>query len=109
MGAVPAVGARSPVAHQRPDQIRSQLRCGRTPRGLQAAGGFHAQSLRTQLAAGVPLPRGAMSGPAIRIGFFGKLPSRGDFVRMYLSRAIVTAWDQWLQSVMPEAQAHLSE
>jgi type VI secretion system protein ImpM len=50
-----------------------------------------------------------MSGPAVRIGFFGKLPSRGDFVRVCLSRAATAGWDEWLQSVMPGAQAHLDE
>jgi type VI secretion system protein ImpM len=51
------------------------------------------------------MPNGAMNGESdmdsVRIGFFGKLPSRGDFVRAGLSRAIVTAWDGWLQDVMP--------
>lgn len=50
-----------------------------------------------------------MSGPIIRVGFFGKLPSRGDFVQMRLSRSAITAWDQWLQAVMPAAQAGLGE
>jgi type VI secretion system protein ImpM len=36
----------------------------------------------------------------MRIGFFGKLPSRGDFVRFGLSRALTAAWDAWLQEVM---------
>jgi len=40
-------------------------------------------------------------GGPIRVGFYGKLPSRGDFVRAGLSRAIVEAWDGWLQAVMP--------
>jgi type VI secretion system protein ImpM len=47
----------------------------------------------------------AMTGEAdldpVRIGFFGKLPSRGDFVRVNLSRALATAWDSWLQEVIP--------
>jgi type VI secretion system protein ImpM len=37
---------------------------------------------------------------AVRVGFFGKLPSRGDFVRAGLSRVLITAWDGWLQEVM---------
>ncbi len=37
----------------------------------------------------------------VRVGFFGKLPSRGDFVRRGLSQAVVGAWDDWVQSVMP--------
>jgi type VI secretion system protein ImpM len=44
---------------------------------------------------------------SIRAGFFGKLPSRGDFVRGSLPRAVAAPWDQWLQSVLPAAQARL--
>lgn len=40
-------------------------------------------------------------GDPIRVGFYGKLPSKGDFVRAGLSRAFVGAWDNWLQAVMP--------
>jgi type VI secretion system protein ImpM len=36
-------------------------------------------------------------------GFFGKLPSRGDFVRGSLSRDVAEAWDRWLQAVLPAA------
>lgn len=35
----------------------------------------------------------------VRVGFFGKLPSRGDFVRAGLSRPAVAACDRWLSSV----------
>lgn len=44
---------------------------------------------------------GEADADAVRIGFFGKLPSRGDFVRIGLSRALATAWDGWLQEVIP--------
>lgn len=37
------------------------------------------------------------------MGFFGKLPSRGDFIRIGLSRLATTAWDRWLSSVLPDA------
>lgn len=37
------------------------------------------------------------------MGFFGKLPSRGDFVRVGLSRLATSAWDCWLSSVLPRA------
>ena len=50
-----------------------------------------------------------MSGPVIRAGFYGKLPSRGDFVRCSLPRAVTAPWDRWLQSVLPAAQASLGE
>lgn len=39
----------------------------------------------------------AAEGP--RLGFFGKLPSHGDFIRWGLSRTFVSAWDAWLQTV----------
>ncbi len=45
----------------------------------------------------------------VRVGFYGKLPSRGDFVRGFLPRAVAAPWDQWLQSVLPAAQARLGE
>ncbi len=44
-----------------------------------------------------------------RIGYFGKLPSRGDFLRAGLSRDFVAGWDGWLQSVIPAARAMLGE
>jgi type VI secretion system protein ImpM len=45
----------------------------------------------------------------VRVGFFGKLPSRGDFVRVGLSRACAGAWDQWLRAVMPAARRVLGQ
>jgi type VI secretion system protein ImpM len=44
-----------------------------------------------------------------RVGFFGKLPSRGDFLRMGLSRAFAGAWDQWLLAVIPQARQALGQ
>ncbi len=44
---------------------------------------------------------------AVRAGYFGKLPSRGDFVRDGLSRGLVRCWDGWLQRVLPRAVAEL--
>jgi type VI secretion system protein ImpM len=41
---------------------------------------------------------------AVRVGFYGKLPSRGDFLRVGLSRMFCTAWDGWLQEVMPPSR-----
>ena len=37
---------------------------------------------------------------AVIVGFYGKLPSRGDFVRSGLPRDFTDRWDDWLQSVM---------
>jgi type VI secretion system protein ImpM len=41
--------------------------------------------------------------PGLRLGFYGKIPSRGDFVRHGLSRAVVSCWDDWVQRVLVEA------
>lgn len=47
--------------------------------------------------------------PHFGVGFFGKLPSRGDFLRTNLSRASVAALDAWLQAVIPSAVALLGD
>ena len=46
------------------------------------------------------LPPGCAAGPggpAFGPGFFGKLPSHGDFVSRELARSFVQPWDHWLQ------------
>ena len=48
-----------------------------------------------------------MSQAAVVTGFFGKLPSRGDFVRAGLPSGFVTAWDAWLEAVLPMSRATL--
>jgi type VI secretion system protein ImpM len=51
-----------------------------------------------------------MSAPAaVRVGFFGKIPSRGDFVRAGLSRQFVQAWDDWVQAVLPGCRSLLGD
>jgi type VI secretion system ImpM family protein len=42
-------------------------------------------------------------------GFFGKLPSHGDFVSRRLSRDFLDVWDGWLQHCMAESKATLGE
>jgi type VI secretion system protein ImpM len=42
-------------------------------------------------------------------GFFGKLPSRGDFVRAGLPRSFTDAWDAWMREVLPASRAILGE
>ena len=41
------------------------------------------------------------------IGFFGKLPSHGDFIRRRIPEAFVNPWDAWLQQCMVESRARL--
>lgn len=46
---------------------------------------------------------------SVELGFFGKIPARGDFVRGGLPSSFVNPWDSWLQSVMPQSQALLGD
>lgn len=39
------------------------------------------------------------------VGFFGKLPARGDFVRSGLPRSFTDPWDAWLQRGLAYTQA----
>ncbi len=41
------------------------------------------------------------------IGLFGKLPARGDFVRIGLPVHFVEPWDAWLQKVITASQASM--
>jgi len=52
-----------------------------------------------------------MSGAqgAVAAGFFGKVPSRGDFVRGGLPPGFVRALDGWWQAVIPASRAALGE
>jgi type VI secretion system protein ImpM len=51
-----------------------------------------------------------MSGPeAVRVGFFGKIPSRGDFVQAGLSRQFTRPWDDWVQAILPECRRLLGD
>lgn len=43
------------------------------------------------------------------VGFYGKLPSHGDFLRRRVSDAFVEQWDAWLQQCMSESRAALGD
>jgi len=43
------------------------------------------------------------------VGFYGKLPARGDFVRAALPRDFTDPWDDWLQSVMAGSRTQMGE
>lgn len=45
--------------------------------------------------------------PAGAVGFFGKLPARGDFVRRDLPQVFVDAWDGWLAAGIAASRAAL--
>ena len=55
-------------------------------------------------------PGRALSGVgAIEVGLFGKLPSRGDFLRRRASDAFVDAWDAWLRECLTASREALGE
>jgi type VI secretion system protein ImpM len=43
------------------------------------------------------------------VGFYGKLPARGDFVRAGLPRDFTDRWDDWLQSVLAGSRALMGD
>lgn len=43
------------------------------------------------------------------IGFFGKLPARGDFIRAGLPGSFVTPWDDWMARVLQASKLALGE
>jgi type VI secretion system protein ImpM len=45
----------------------------------------------------------------VEIGFYGKLPSHGDFLRRRVSDAFVRAWDPWLQECVSASRSALGE
>jgi type VI secretion system protein ImpM len=49
-----------------------------------------------------------MDGPP-EVGFYGKLPSHGDFLRRRVSDGFVGAWDRWLQECVAATRAALGD
>lgn len=49
------------------------------------------------------------SAPVPGVGWFGKLPSVGDFVTRRLPPSFVKPWDLWLQTGMSESRRRLGE
>jgi type VI secretion system protein ImpM len=45
--------------------------------------------------------------PDIEVGFYGKLPSHGDFLRRRVSDAFIGVWDAWLQECLTASRAAL--
>jgi type VI secretion system protein ImpM len=43
------------------------------------------------------------------VGFYGKLPSHGDFLRRRVSDGFVNAWDRWLQECLAATRAVLRD
>jgi type VI secretion system protein ImpM len=45
----------------------------------------------------------------VSVGFYGKLPARGDFVRVGLPRDFIDPWDAWLQSALAGSRTLMGE
>jgi len=43
------------------------------------------------------------------IGYFGKVPARGDFVQRRLPRSFLDPWDDWLQAAVAASKSQLGE
>ena len=56
-----------------------------------------------------PAPRAGWPDPDAQIGFFGKIPTRGDFVRVGLPRSFISPWDDWLQVMLAASKTALGE
>ena len=50
-----------------------------------------------------------MPDAAITLGFYGKIPSRGDFVRARLPSGFVAAWDAWTQAALASSRVQLGD
>lgn len=50
----------------------------------------------------------SLGGP-VEVGLFGKLPSRGDFVRRRVSDVFVDAWDAWLRECLAASRDSLGD
>ena len=57
------------------------------------------------------ITRGAeiFTGSSMEVGFYGKLPSHGDFLRRRVSDAFVSVWDAWLQECIAASRSALGE
>ena len=50
-----------------------------------------------------------MNRPLTEVGFYGKLPCRGDFLQRRAPQEFVDAWDAWLQEGIHESQQRLQD
>ena len=57
------------------------------------------------------MPGEPLDGPRAEtiLGYFGKVPTHGDFVRRGLPKAFLDPWDDWLQTAIGSSKERLSE
>lgn len=56
-----------------------------------------------------PASQSSAAPNGVAVGFYGKLPARGDFVRAGLPRDFTDHWDDWLQSVIAGSRALMGD
>ncbi len=59
----------------------------------------------------MPASLSAIAAPAEapRLGFYGKVPMRGDFLSRRLPRDFIDPWDQWLQEAIAASREQLGD
>jgi type VI secretion system protein ImpM len=55
------------------------------------------------------MPGDAVVAAEARLGFYGKLPAKGDFLGRRLPRSFVEAWDAWLQDAVGQSREAMGE
>lgn len=53
--------------------------------------------------------RPAMSATPPLLGFYGKLPARGDFLSRRLPAGFIASWDEWLQDAIAASRVQLGD
>lgn len=55
------------------------------------------------------MPGDSVVDAEARLGFYGKLPAKGDFLGRRLPRSFVDAWDAWLQDAVGRSREAMGE
>src|SRR5262249_33456992 len=105
VGAVPAArsGDRAAaVRHATAGHLQGQRLAGARHSGCR----LDPQSLRASGSDTLPLQLGRST---MSVGFYGKLPSHGDFISRAVGDQFVDRWDAWLQAGVAQSRADLGE
>jgi type VI secretion system protein ImpM len=55
------------------------------------------------------MPGDSVAIAEARLGFYGKLPAKGDFLGRRLPRSFIDAWDAWLQDAVGQSREAMGE